>query len=225
MFNKKNLCTKCKKKIEDKYAFCPYCGHRMNAENEEDWGMLGKNDFINPAESVKLPMGLNSIFNALIKQLSKEMDSQLKNNLLNETKDPKNIKRGNLSISISTLGGGPPKIKVTQLPNSQKTHLEKEDRKFKQMQFSKEKIKEFTDLPREEPKTSVRRFSDKIVYEIEIPEVKSIEDVSIIKLENSIEIKAIGKEKAYTKIISINLPIQDYDLSDGKLILELGVKN
>jgi len=38
-------------------------------------------------------------------------------------------------------------------------------------------------LPRHEPATNIRRLSNKVVYEIEMPEIKSIEDISIIKLE------------------------------------------
>lgn len=217
MFSKKNLCTKCKKKVEEKYAFCPHCGHKMGAENEEDWGMLGKNDFV--SSNLQLPMGFNSIFNALVKNLTKEMDSQLRNNAFNDP-NTKKIKKGNLSISISTFGGSP-KIKLARLPDGQKP----KEKKFKQIFFSQEKIKEFANLPKTEPKTSVKRFSDKLVYEIEIPEVKSMSDISIVKLENSIEIKAIGEKKAYSKIIPINLPIKDYTLSDEKLTLELGIKN
>ncbi|MCL5018280.1 MAG: hypothetical protein M1416_00735 [Candidatus Pacearchaeota archaeon] len=223
---KKNKCNKCKKSIEDKYSFCPYCGSKIDDRNNDDWGMLGKDDNFMSSSDIMLPAGLNSIFNSLIKNLSKEMDSQLKNDLFKESKEPRKIKKDGISISISTFGNGPPKIKVTQLGNNQKiAEKEEKTKKFKSNLFTKEKTKEFSALPREEPKTDVRRFSDKIVYELEMPGVKSTEDVSVVKLENSIEIKAIGKKKAYTKIIPINLPIKDYTLSNGKLILELSVKN
>ncbi len=46
-----------------------------------------------------------------------------------------------------------------------------------------------------------------------------------MKLENSIEIKAITKDKAYFKIIPLNLPIINYNILKEKLILEFGVKN
>ena len=79
-------------------------------------------------------------------------------------------------------------------------------------------------LPRENPKTSIRRFSNKIVYEIDVPGVKSIEDVSIAKLENSIEVKAVSKKKAYSKIIPINLPIINCQVENSILFLEFGVQ-
>jgi len=54
--------------------------------------------------------------------------------------------------------------------------------------------------------------------------VKSVKDVSIAQLENSIEIKALGKGKVFSKMIPINLPIKNYNLSKGKLTLELDAK-
>ena len=44
---------------------------------------------------------------------------------------------------------------------------------------------------------------------------------SIIKLESSIEIKAVSKENAYSKLIPINLPITNFNFSNEKLILEM----
>ena len=42
-----------------------------------------------------------------------------------------------------------------------------------------------------------------------------------ISIKKSIEIKALGKNKAYNKIIPINLPVTNVDLKKGKLILEM----
>jgi len=225
MFKKKK-CLRCGKKIDEKYDFCPYCGFRNNSENEDDFGMLGKNDLMPSLNEIKLPIGLNGLFNSLMKNLSKELDEQLRSNLMN-AETPKKVKKDGISISISTFGSGPPKIKVSQLGNKSEKDIEpeKETKKFKSNLFTKEEAEKFAGLEKKEPKTNVRRLSNKVVYEIEIPGVKSLEDISIIKLENSIEIKAIAKDKSYKKIIPINLPIKNYNLSNGKLILELGIKN
>ena len=43
--------------------------------------MLGKNDFVPPNEEMRLPMGLNTIFNSLMKNLNKqfnELDRDMK---------------------------------------------------------------------------------------------------------------------------------------------------
>jgi HSP20 family molecular chaperone IbpA len=225
---KKRQCQKCGRKIDEKYSFCPHCGSEMRSENEErnDWGMLGKNDSIFPSNEIKLPVGLNAIFNSLMKNMSKELNEQLsKNSFQEEEKQPKKVKKDGISISISTFGNGPPKIKVTQLGEKPKIEIQEQKEKLKPNTFTKEKIKKLSTLEREEPQTKIRRLSNRVVYEIEIPGVKSLDDISIIKLENSIEIKAISKNKAYVKIIPINLPITNYNLSEGKLILELGIKN
>ncbi len=224
MFQKRK-CQQCKRKIEDKYSFCPYCGYRLDADEEDDWGMLGKNDFTSIAEGIKLPMGFNSLFNSVMKNLSKELDKQLNNNYFPAEEKSKKIKRDGVSISISTFGNGPPKIRVSPMGNVQKPENEKKIERVKNSIFTRENIKRFADLPREEPRTDIRRLSNKVVYELEMPGVKSIDDISIIKLESSIEIKAIAKDRAYSKIIPINLPITGYNLSEGKLILELSIKN
>lgn len=225
MFKKKK-CGKCGKKIGEKDNFCPNCGFRNNSENAEDFGMLGKNDLMPSLNEIKLPIGFNAIFNSLMKNLSKELDGQLRESSFPESKNntKKTIKKDGISISISTFGNGPPKIKVNQLGSNQKINEEK-IKPIKYNIFTAEQIKEFANLPREEPKTDIRRLSNKVIYEIQMPGVKSIEDVSIMNLENSIEIKAISKNKAYAKIIPISLPIKKYNLSDGKLVLELGIKN
>jgi HSP20 family molecular chaperone IbpA len=226
---KKRQCPKCGKKIDEKHSFCPHCGQKMysHEEEEEDWGMLGKEDFMPSMNEIKLPMGFNALFNSIMKNLTKEFNEQLsKNQFQTDENQPKKTKKDGISISISTFGNGPPKIKVTQLGGKPNPEVQEEIKeKVKQSPFTKEKIKKFAGLKREEPKTNIRRLSNRVVYEIEIPGVNSIEDISIVKLENSIEIKAISKNKAYAKIIPINLPITDYNLSEGKLILELGIKN
>ena len=87
--------------------------------------------------------------------------------------------------------------------------------------LTEEKRKTLLSLPEKEPKTSVRRLSNKILYEMEVPGVSSIDDISINQLENSIEVKALSSKKAYKKLIPMSLPIRHYFLTKGKLTLEL----
>jgi RNA polymerase subunit RPABC4/transcription elongation factor Spt4 len=218
---KKVKCQKCGRKIKEGYSFCPHCGNRADFENEDDLGMLGKSDIINGTE-IKLPAGFNSLFNSMMGNLSRELNQDLGKRFIDEG-NSKKIKKNGLSISISTFGDGPPKIRVNGI-NPEKTK-EKSTPKMKSVHFDSEKVKKFTELHKEEPKTNVKRLSNKVIYELEMPEVKSREDISILKLENSIEIKAIGKNKAYSKRIPVNLPLLSYDFSEGKLTLELGLKN
>ena len=91
-------------------------------------------------------------------------------------------------------------------------------------QVSNEQSKKLAKLPRKEPKTKMKRLSGKLVYELQVPGVDNLQDIIINKLENSIEIKALSKDKIYSKTININLPILKYSLNHGNLVLELKTK-
>jgi len=192
-------------------------------EDDKEWGVLGRNDF-SPYEEVKLPMGFNTLFNTILKNLNKQFNKF--ENIENKSKKPK-VKKGGVSVSIYTSGNKPPEIKIKSFGNLPE-FKEKEKqikKKAKGLELPMSDPKKFTGLPKEEPKTNIRRFSNKIVYEINMPGVKSIKDVSIVQLENSIEIKALAKNKVYYKIIPINLPVKNYNLSKEKLVLELEAKD
>lgn len=214
MFRKKE-CQKCGRKMNEGYDFCPYCGNHSGSSRNEDWGMLGKDDFFNDIGNAKLPMGFNSIFNFLMKNLDKQFSQMQKNT--------SEVEKKGISIDISNTGDGVPKIKIktfggNEMQNKKPVQKIKE---AKSKNFSKEDVKKFLKLKRVEPKSEIRRFSDKVVYEVELPGVKSMEDVSVLKLENSVEIRAMAKEKAYVKILPINMPLINYSLAEEKLILEL----
>ena len=223
MFGKKR-CRNCGEKVEDSYNYCPYCKTPLkDMFKEEDWGLLGKNDVIEPGE-IKLPIGLNALFNSLVKNLNKQVKEQIGHEKENQDKEQKISKKsGGISISISTSGNMPPEIKVRSFGN-----IPEFKDKEHQIKNKAEKIKlpvsdsgKFAGLPKVEPKTDIRRFSNKVVYEIKMPGVKSLQDISLIQLENSIEIKALANKKVFYKIIPINLPIKKYNLSSGVLTLEL----
>ena len=220
MFKKKR-CKNCRERINDSYNFCPYCRAPTKDffEDDREWGILGRNDF-SPYEEVKFPMGFNTLFNTILKNLDIKFNDF--ENMENESKKSK-VKKGGIGISIHTFGNKPPNIKITSfgaLPEFKEKEKQIK-KKVKSLELPISDSKKFAGLPKEEPKTNIRRFSDKIVYEINMPGVKSIKDVSIIQLENSIEIKASAKNKVYYKIIPINLPVKNYNLSKEKLILEI----
>lgn len=228
MFKKKK-CRNCGKKIGNDYDFCPYCGAQSKEifkEGNEDWGLLGKNDF--DYEGMNLPLGFNNLFNSLLKNLNKQIGEFEE---MKKEKKPRE-RKGGIGISIYTSGNKPPEIRVTSFGNIPK--LKKKERKIEEntkkiKNLPQANSKKFSGFPKKEPETNIRRFSNKVVYEIKMPEVKSIKDVSIIQLENSIEIKALAiprrkKKYVYYKIIPVNLPIKKYNLSKEKLVLELDVK-
>ncbi|MFH1365455.1 MAG: zinc ribbon domain-containing protein [archaeon] len=226
MFGKKK-CKRCGEKVGKEDSFCPSCGMDLRGfeRKEEDLGMLGRNDFLSP--EMNMP-GFNMIFNSIMKDFGsqfKTIEKELRKDL---EKGPSPGKRG-ISISISTSGNSPPKIRINNLNGGPINQYAQENpnkkREKKSIFLSEEKAKEFLKLPQEEPITKIRRLSNKVIYEVELPGVKSLKDLSIMQLERSIELKALSKRKAYKKIIPVDFPIQSYKLLKEKLILELGVKN
>lgn len=250
MFKKKN-CPKCNEKISEKYSFCPTCGFnltkRKNKNNE--YGMLGQDDYLEQEQNsfnMDNMLGnmftgfggkaMNNMFNSAIKMLEKEMQKSIKEqqNFQNQNNQP--INRTNFELYINGKRVSPDKIRVTNKPNSPQKHPNKKLVSKEQMskignqknnsnqgipKFNNQTKESFQKLPKKQPETNVRRFSNKVVYEIEVPGVESIKDISINQMENSIEIKAVSKKNAYEKIIPIGLPISKYGLSNGKLVLEL----
>ena len=109
--------------------------------------------------------------------------------------------------------------------NGKKVNLGSEPAKNKKLnKFTREKAEKFSKLPKKEPESNVRRLSGRLIYELEMPGVKDLNDISIDRLENSVEVKAISKESAYSKVLSVNLPIASYNLSNGNLIIEFQVR-
>lgn len=223
MFKKKK-CKKCGEKISDKFSFCPNCGASVDYE-KENWGMLGKNDNIDPFDAFEKGMFggisgkmLNRMLGGAMKMLEKEMKKNMENLQSN------NIPKTNFELYINGKRVSPQNIKVTrkEIPNKQNKPQHKTHTNY---HFDEETQKKFAKMSKTEPITNVRRLSNKVIYEIDVPGVISIKDVSVIRLENSIEIRAITKDAAYKKIIPVDLPLRRYKLDNEKLILELGVKD
>jgi len=246
MFKKKIRC-RCGRKVDSTYSFCPFCGaqlkeiKKIEEQHDRNLGQMEKSF----EEAFQMPFFVRLPFKKIIRDLDKQfrqMDkviggTQIKKqenkgriNNLDIRKLPTNVQ--GISIKVETSSEGQPIIKVGHFSPGQKikfptavkkTKKNKEEKsiklpKKKLTKAQKEKLKK---LPREEPQTKVRRLTDKIVYEIILPGIKSEKDIIITKLENSIEIKAFTKNKAYFKLIPLSLPIKNYFVEKGKLILEL----
>jgi zinc-ribbon domain len=205
---KKKVCPRCGRSLKDKYDFCPHCGTALEKKTE-NLGMLGKDDFFNNNfNEFKLPMGFNMIFNSLMKSFEKQING------IEKKPNKPDVKKGNIIINIAGLP-------MTNTMPAEITSVRKETKNISLDNFSSEKLKKFSTLPKEEPTTNIRRLSNKVIYEINLPGVKSAKDISILNLEKGIELKAVSEKKAYLKSIPITLPILAYKLSKGKLVLEL----
>jgi len=225
MFSRKT-CQRCGKKTSKENSFCPACGTAFGKNKRKDeLGMLGEDDSfeeINPfSNSLFEGMGgisgsfMNKMISSTMKMLEKEMEKEMQKGSKIQNPNQNNFPRTKIKLMING--------KEINLNNNSEGNAKEEKQKEKAIKFrkfSEEQVKRFSKLPRKEPKTNLKRIADKISYEIEIPEVNSFEDISILPLENSIEIKAIAEKKAYSKSIQINLPIINYIFSKGLLVLE-----
>lgn len=217
MFGRLN-CKQCEKKISKKYTYCPHCGFCQKNKVSE---------LFQPAlDNLGFP------FSFLFKKLTKDLEKQLSN--LNLPQEPPTLDSNHenfnstnafpggtmgISINIDTKNGQPV-IRVKSMDKNKAIQSRQPRTTIKNFNISPEKAEKLSNLPKAEPKTRVTRLSNKLVYEIELPGVTN-EDIIIRKLENSIEIKAFSKEKVYTKLIPLSLPVLNSNLKEGKLTLEL----
>lgn len=210
---RKKTCPNCEEKVKNSYNFCPSCGIQLR-EPSKDWGMLGKKENKNKLNNPNNMLGggltggiMNKMLGSAIKMLEKEMAKEF------NQPTPKN----NMKLVINGKEINP----NTLQPVKDKNQNKKENTKILPIEFDSENLEKWSNLSKEEPKTTLKRIDDKVQYEMDVPEVTSIKDISIVKLEKGIEIKAVGKDKAYQKTIKIDLPLKKYTLLKGKLTLEL----
>ncbi len=217
-------CPRCEKKFSKKYSYCPHCGFDRKAKKEmDDFGFLGRDEL----DDLQLPFGFKMLIKPLMKELNKQMfelDKEMKKEE-NELKRSKNT----MKVSNFTIHLGVPGQKSIRMTSSiPLTNIHSNNGKTTNLSLVLPKIDrtlllKAKDLPREEPETIVRRLSDKIVYEISLPDVASVNNINITKLEESIEVKAVSKKAVYLKTIDVSLPLHNYYFADGQLVLELGL--
>lgn len=176
----------------------------MDQEEEaKDFGLLGKTDNL---------AGLNPMAdaNAFEKAISIMMQSAVKT-LVNQMQNP------NQDQSM-------PKPDIQMIPNGVRISMsqpkERKSSKSKEIKITDDQIKKLESLPRASAKTTVRRFADKIVYEVSASGISSLNDIFISKLEQGYEIKALGKSKVFVNTIPVNLPLLRYGINDSAIILE-----
>ena len=205
-FNKKakNVCEECASKLKEEFSFCPYCGaNTLNPEEyQKEFGILGKND-----QSKEMPnpimanMGItDKLIGSIMNSLMKNIDQQF-----HELEKEGPIFPRGIKIKI-----GVPK-RATKQKKAERT-------------ITEEQIKKMSDLPRAIAKTTIRRLSDKVIYELAAPGVKSPQDIFISKLESGYEIKAIGEKKIYVNSLAVNLPIRGFAIDNDKVFIEFNTQ-
>jgi hypothetical protein len=242
MIRKKRRCPKCGEEVEKKFSYCPYCGFNFERlDNEKTYGLLGKNDLDDSFDNLNpftKGMPFSNILGSLMQEFEKqfkEMDREIGKKIKKTEFSKKSFgpKSTGFSINISNSSGKQPEIRIRSFgdPNFKKLlegnisqkELEEDyekEKKLPQTKISETKLKKLASLPKQEAETQIRRLGNKIIYEINLPGVKSMKEVFLSKLENSVEIKAFSKDKGYFKLIPSNLPIKKYNLRNEKLVIE-----
>jgi len=201
-------CSNCNSKLKSSHNFCPNCGKIIKQNSFEEWGMIGKNDAISQQDELVMMMQqmgggmIGKMLNQTMKMLEKEMGREA---------SPE--KKTRVKVMINGKEIPLQEKKQTKVPI-----------KIMPIEFSEESQKKFSQLKKSEPKTNLKRWGDKIIYELETPGVESIKDISIVRLEKGLEVKAVSKSKAYQKSIKIDLPLTKYQLLEGVITLELETK-
>ena len=217
MFGKKDKagrCKRCEGKLKDEFSFCPFCGLDLrNPEKDmKEYGALGRNNIegypmIGGGELGIGDKMINSIFNNLMKSFEKQMKNMDMKDMENFEPEVQNLPNG-IRIKVHGPGIGNKK-KVVKRPKRS---------------ISEEQVERMSKLPRTEAKSDVRRFSDKVVYELKTPGVEDVQDIFITKLETGYEVKAIGKNKVYVNSIPVNLPLKGYRVKDKIVSVEFGLQ-
>lgn len=205
-------CDNCSSKLDKRFSFCPYCGNSLFDEEDEmeEFGMLGRTDADRelPAENLRgfgiTDKLINSVMNSLIKNLNREISKTDEFNAFGRT-EIKTLPNG-IKIKLGVPPQSPNKLK------KRKTIYEKAP--------SDEQLEKMASLPRAAAKTTIKRFSDKMIYELNASGVQSVEDIFVSKLESGYEIKAIGEKKVYVNTLPISLPLQKFSIESNRIIFE-----
>ena len=222
-----NKCSNCNTNVKKDFEFCPSCGESLNKKFEkEDYGFLGKNDSI---DEPIFPNFSESFIDKMLGTAMKMLENQMRN--LNDEVAKDNINQPNKFNRIKQ--NRPDNLKIQFFVNGKKILGNKISQPIQQNlkkplnqikidpKIFTDKLKKSPNISRKEPESKLKRLSGKVIYELHVPGVESVEDILISPLENSIEIKALSDKHLYSKNLNLNLPILRYKLKDDFLTLEL----
>jgi HSP20 family molecular chaperone IbpA len=162
------------------WDFCPKCGRPVKEENIE------------------------GLFSGMFDDIEKEFERIDKMFKMSDfdLKPAKGVRGGSIHITVQSGTGMKPKVEIKTTGDYKA--LEPEIKK----KFGLEEVKEVEEKPRkvkitEEPETRKTVKGGKTIIKLELPGVKSEDDIEIKRLEQSIEVKAFADDKAYFKLIPI----------------------
>ena len=234
MFGLKNIrCSKCHREVSKKFDYCPFCANALK-DLKKEYGLLGRSDDIMTSEFDRAfsknfsSTILDKMLSSAARMLNNEMRRKAKD-FGKASIDNRGMKTnfelyingrkinlpGNAELQIEEAPFSPNQQPGIKKPKKPKSNLPKP-------RISEEILEKSKKLPRKEAKSSVRRTSDRIVYELSTPGISSLNNVLINKLEDSLEIRAYTEKAVYYKLLPAKLPLVQYSInpSEGKLILE-----
>ena len=192
---KKRFCPRCGRPVREDWEFCPYCGFRLK---EEEIGIF---------EFPELFKGYRSIFEEIEKEF-RRIDKLFSQDFFKIPEFREKPGMSGISIVIKSGTGMKPKIYVKTYGDYKKIEPEIRKRIAKEvggLEEAEEEYEKVREIPKvtEEPKAEVRDLGNKIEIEVELPDVKSEKDIDVKVLEQSVEIRAFAKDKAYFKLLPI----------------------
>ncbi|MEM5799205.1 MAG: hypothetical protein QXZ43_00860 [Candidatus Aenigmatarchaeota archaeon] len=190
---------------------CNFCGYKLS----KDWNFCPK------CGKPTKDLSIEGVFKDMFEDIEKEFERIDKMFTLEKDIEKPKIRGGSLHITVQSGTGMEPKIEI-KTTGDYKT-LEPEIKK----KLGISEIKEIEEKPRkvkitEEPETKKIVEKGKTIIKIELPGVKSEDDIEIKRFEQSIEVKAFAGDKAYFKLIPIpeNATINK-KFKDGILEIEI----
>jgi HSP20 family molecular chaperone IbpA len=196
---------------------CPTCGYPI----QEEW---------NYCPNCGTPLGFKKFFEfdfgKIFEDFEKEFREMLKTfkPFKEEMFEEPFIKGGGISIKIESGTGKKPKIEIKTFGDYKNLEPKIKEQIMKKYGIKEEETEKVREVKvTEEPEAKIVRKGNQIEIEVLLPDVENENDIEVKELEESIEIKAYAKDKAYFKIISkpTNKHIADKKFEKGKLIIIL----
>ncbi len=193
-------CSNCRNNVEKGWAYCPSCGMGIEKGRMfDDIFSRIKREFFSTDREMK--------------SLEKEVEAFDLSPFFSRPRG-----RG-FTLKIYKAGDRNPQIEVKTFGGVDKKELEKavysqlgvrepgvQELRKRAREIQMEEKRQSIGSPQlkyaEEPKTTVKSLGNSVVVDIELPGVRSVEDIRISEMENSIEVKAIIGDKAFFKILT-----------------------
>ncbi len=220
-------CKNCGEMIEYRCNFCPNCGHPV------DGSRLNTSPNTHPGHTGLT--GMDNLFEDIEREL-KKLEEMFRNISIGEDIRPgRGIpgkytrKSGGISIRISSGPDSKPKIDVNTF-GDYKGHESEIKERFGAGAVRKPKNNKVQRSPPKvikEPETAVSHVGDRVILRINAPDVKSLKDVDIKVLQESVEIRAYAGDKAYFTLFTApeGTRVLKKKLEKGELIIEMSLGN